>query len=133
MQFRQANLLAPWPCATGVAELVTCNLVLEHIEDVGHIFREAARTLAVNGCFFVSELHPTRQYLGSQARFLDDGGNSIPIQAYTHHISDFLRAALAAGFQLKRLDEWWHTEDADQPPRLLSLLLRKGSAANAAH
>lgn len=124
VQFQQADLLETWPCATGAAALVTCNLVLEHIEALAPIFREAARVLAPHGHFFLSELHPYRQYQGSQARFVDDDGSLIQIQAYTHHLSDFVHAAAGAGFQIERLDEWWHVEDAGQPPRLLSLLFR---------
>ena len=130
VQFRQADLLQTWPCGNAVAELVTCNLVLEHIENMLPIFREAARVLAPGGLFFVSELHPNRQYLGSQARFVDNQGETTRIQAYVHHISDFTRAALAAGFQLERLDEWWGTEDTQKTPRLLTLLLRKNIASS---
>lgn len=129
VQFQQADLLRTWPCGNAVADLVSCNLVLEHIEDTGSIFREAARALALGGMFFVSELHPNRQYLGSQARFVDDQGETTRIQAYVHHLSDFTRAALEAGFRIERLDEWWGVEDAQKTPRLLTLLLVKRAAA----
>ncbi len=32
VQFQQADLLQPWPCGHAVADLVSCNLVLEHLE-----------------------------------------------------------------------------------------------------
>ena len=130
VQFQQADLMQPWPCGDAVAELVTCNLVLEHIEDMGSVFREAARALAPGGLFFLSELHPCRQYFGSQARFVDDKGETTRIQAYVHHVSDFTRAALGAGFQIERLDEWWGSEDTQKAPRLLTLLLRKNIASH---
>jgi ubiquinone/menaquinone biosynthesis C-methylase UbiE len=41
--FEHANLLEPWPCANESATLVSCNLVLEHIENMQHVFNEAAR------------------------------------------------------------------------------------------
>ena len=130
VQFQQADLLQPWPCGPAVADLVSCNLVLEHIEHMAPIFREAARVLAAEGRFFVSELHPNRQYLGSQARFVDENGKATRIQAYLHHVSDFTRAALEAGFQIERLDEWWGAEDAQKTPRLLTLLLNKCAATS---
>lgn len=125
VRFHEADLLAPWPCASEEADCVSCNLVLEHIEDMRPVFAEAARVLAPGGRFFISELHPFKQYRGSQARFVDASGATVPITAYQHHISDFTGLAHATGFAIERLDEWWHDEDADQPPRLLTLLLRK--------
>ncbi len=125
VHFEQANLLERWPCANASATLVSCNLVLEHIENIQHVFGEAARVLACNGTFFVSELHPHKQYLGSQARFINEQRIETRIEAFTHHISEFLRAANAAGLQLQDLDESWHAEDTGKPPRLISLLFRK--------
>jgi ubiquinone/menaquinone biosynthesis C-methylase UbiE len=130
--FQQADLLHTWPCPAGVADLVSCNLVLEHVENIEVVFREAARALRPAGLFFVSELHPYRQYRGGQARFVDCEGAAVTIQAYAHDVSDFVRAASDAGFMLERLDEWRHAEDAEQPPRLLSLLLKKRAPSEAA-
>jgi len=125
VRFAQANLLEPWPCAHESVDLVSCNLVLEHIENMQHVFNEAARVLADGGMFFVSELHPHKQYLGSQARFMNGQQVETRIEAFTHHISDFLHAAEASGLKLETLEESWHAEDAGQPPRLISLVFRK--------
>ena len=67
--FTVADLTRPWPCAARSADLIVCNLVLEHIGDVSFVFAEAARVLVADGYFFVCELHPFRQYQGAQARF----------------------------------------------------------------
>lgn len=126
VQFHQADLTHPWPCATGAAALVSFNLVLEHISDLRPVFAEAAHALVGGGWLFVSELHPCRQYLGSQARFVDSDNNTVKISAWTHHISDFLDAAGDAGLRLEQLKEWWHQEDTSGTPRLVTFGFRKG-------
>ena len=125
VHFVQANLGVAWPCAAQVADFVSCNLVLEHMQDLSHFFREAQRVLAPDGLLFVSELHPHRQYLGSQARYRNSQGGETPIQAYTHHVSEFVSGAIHAQLRLERLDEWWHPEDDATAPRLVSFVFRK--------
>jgi malonyl-CoA O-methyltransferase len=118
------DLTKPWPCEDQWAELVVCNLVLEHIEDLAFIFSEAHRTLKAGGCFFVSELHPFRQYQGTKANFHQGEGHT-EIQAFTHHISDFFQAAQKNGFALEDFTESWHEEDQGRPPRLAIFIFRK--------
>lgn len=122
--FATADLTRPWPCADQSADLIVCNLVLEHIAELPFIFAEARRVLSAAGRFFISELHPFRQYRGSQAEF-QRGGERVAIPAFVHHISDFLQAAEAAPLRLVRLREWWHAEDQNGLPRLLTLLFEK--------
>jgi malonyl-CoA O-methyltransferase len=123
--FCQADLTRPWPCGGEVADLVSFNLVLEHVESLDGVLREAARALRPGGYLFVSELHPYRQYQGSRARFVEEDGTSTRIDAFVHHASEFVQAAVTAGCRLERFDEWWHEEDDGKPPRLLTLLFRK--------
>ena len=122
--FEIADISQPWPCADNSIELVTCNLVLEHLEDLNFIFAEAARVLTGNGKLFVSELHPFRQYQGVLAHFTR-GQQRTEIPAFVHHISDFLKAAETNGFSLLRLRESWHEEDENKPPRLIAFLFHK--------
>lgn len=128
VDFRRADLTKPWPADATSADLIVGNLVLEHIEHLPHIFAEAARCLAPNGQLFLSELHPFRQYQGTQANF-QRGQQTTQIPAFIHNVSDYLGAATAAGLQLAVLEEWWHRHDAGKPPRLITFLFRK--AANA--
>ena len=123
IRFSVADLTRPWPCEDKAYDLITCNLVLEHIEDLAHIFSEAARVLEPDGRFFINELHPFKQYQGTKARFEGRAG-SVEVDAFVHHISDFTKAAEGHGFQLLRLDEYWHEEDQNKPPRLISLTFR---------
>ncbi len=121
VQFVLADLLQPLPCAGQCVDLVTCNLVLEHIEDLTPLFAEAHRVLRAGGVFFVSELHPFRQYQGKKAVFQYQQ-QQIEIPAYVHHLSAFFDAGTAAGFTLNHLGEWWHEADQNQdaPPRLVT-------------
>ena len=122
--FTEADITKPWPCAGESADLVVCNLVLEHIEDLHFIFSEAARSLVEGGCFFICELHPFQQYLGKKARFQSEGQRS-EIHAFVHHISDFLDAGEKNGLTLQKCREWWHEEDQDKPPRLVSFMFER--------
>ncbi|HEX5502823.1 MAG TPA: class I SAM-dependent methyltransferase [Thermomicrobiales bacterium] len=122
--FAVADLTAPWPCADRAADLVAGNLVCEHIAALPFVCGEAHRCLAAGGRLFVCELHPFRQYLGTQARFRRDQ-DDIAIPAFVHHVSDFLAAAGGAGFTLVELREWWDGDDRGAPPRLVSFLWKK--------
>jgi malonyl-CoA O-methyltransferase len=125
--FAAADVTKPWPIATGSADLVTCNLVLEHIEHLATVAAEAARVLRGGGELFLCELHPFRQYEGKQARFRR-GGRLKRVPAFVHNVSDYLVAGGGADLRLRDLREWWHADDIARPPRLLSLHFVKGSA-----
>lgn len=124
VEFTVTNITHRWPVDDASIDLISCNLVLEHIADLTHVFTEAARVLANGGKFFVSELHPFRQYQGTVANFARDN-HTIHITAFVHHISDFLSAANAKGFALEQLNEWWHEEDNGKPPRLVTFMFAK--------
>ena len=121
VRFSIADLTQRWPCEDQAYDLVVCNLVLEHIEDLSFIFSEAARVLMQRGKFFINELHPFRQYEGKKARF-DKGEIVTEIPASVHHISEFVNDAVDNGFRLVKLSEHWHTEDMNKPPRIVSFL-----------
>jgi len=121
--FQKADIIKNWDWTAEKFELIACNLILEHINDLDFIFRQAFSKLKSGGYFFISELHPFKQYIGSKARFDSEEG-IIELETFTHHISEFLDAANTAGFQLNKLDEWFD-EDGNQTPRILSLLLQK--------
>ncbi len=122
--FQVADITQPWPTAEAAFGLITCNLILEHVADLGFIFAESQRALAAGGQLFISELHPFKQYQGSKARF-QNGEETTFIPAYVHHVSDFLGAAQAQGFKLRALNEWWHRQDEGKVPRLITFLFEK--------
>jgi malonyl-CoA O-methyltransferase len=124
VEFAVADITQPWPCRDQSIELISCNLVLEHVSDLSFIFAEGFRVLQDSGAFFISELHPFRQYQGTQARFQrNQETNQIP--AFVHHISDFIDTAAINNLDLSLIKEWWHQEDQDKPPRLVSFMFKK--------
>ena len=125
VSFVVTDLAQRWPCKARTADLIACNLVLEHIRDLTFIFAEASRVLAGGGRFFVSELHPFRQYLGTKANFPTRIQKTMEIEAFVHHLSDFTDAAAANGLSLAEMKEWWHAEDQNKPPRLVSFMFEK--------
>jgi ubiquinone/menaquinone biosynthesis C-methylase UbiE len=124
VRFSIADLTQTWPCEDQSYDLVVCNLVLEHIDDLSFIFSEAFRVLEGGGRFLVNELHPFRQYEGKKARFSSEQGVT-EIPAFVHHISDFVNAASDNGLRLVKLNEWWHEEDQNKPPRIVSFIFEK--------
>ncbi|HKE58937.1 MAG TPA: methyltransferase domain-containing protein [Pyrinomonadaceae bacterium] len=124
IEFAQLDLQQEWQIATSLFDLVVCTLVLEHIADLEHVFRETARVLRASGEFFFCELHPFRQLLGRQAQFTDEKGGVVRVTAYLHNLSEYVNTSVSQGFEIIRLDEW-HDEGSESSPRLLSLRLRK--------
>ena len=125
VRFSIADLTQKWPCEDQAYDLIVCNLVLEHIEDLSFIFSEASRVLGAGGKFMLNELHPFRQYEGKKARF-DKEDDVTEVPAFTHHISEFVTAAFSNRLSLTNLDELWHKEDTrGKPPRIVSFVFKK--------
>ncbi|MDM9382359.1 methyltransferase domain-containing protein [Chlorogloeopsis sp. ULAP01] len=122
--FVTGDITKSWACSNESADLITCNLVLEHIEDLSFIFSEAFRVLVKGGYFFICELHPFRQYRGTQANF-QRNQEVIKIPTFVHHISDFFNTAKNHNFMLEDFREWWHKQGQNKLPRLASFLFRK--------
>ena len=124
VHFAMADITKKWPYQENSIQLIICNLVLEHIENLSPIFAEAHRVLSEKGHFFISELHPFLQYRGIQANFEKEGEN-IEVPAFLHNTTDFLNAAKENGLLLEEMEEWWHEEDKNKPPRIVSFMFRK--------
>jgi ubiquinone/menaquinone biosynthesis C-methylase UbiE len=126
VRFIQHDIHESWPLADASADVVIAMLILEHVEHLEPFFAEAARILTAKGELFICELHPTRQYLGGQARFIDHKtGEYTCIAAFLHDVSDYLNAGWAAGLNPIHLGEWRdENERRTDQPRILSLLFR---------
>lgn len=124
VHFSLMDITQPWEFEAHFFDLITCNLVLEHIAELTFVFSEAQRVLQTNGYFFIHELHPFRQYDGKKARFYRNE-EKIEVDAFTHHVSDFFHSAADHGLSLTKLNEYWHEADQNQLPRIISFLFEK--------
>jgi ubiquinone/menaquinone biosynthesis C-methylase UbiE len=121
---KQQNLEDEWDINKGSIALVSCSLVLEHIEDLNLIFKKVSEVLKNKGEFYLGELHPFKQYSGSKARF-DNGSEIQELEVYTHHISEYLTAAKNNQLDLIDLKEWFDEDDTSKIPRLVSFRFKK--------
>lgn len=122
-QFIKADISFPWNFAAYTYDLLTCSLVLEHISDLDHIFKQAANVMQKESLFYIGELHPFKQYSGSKARF-EQNGETVAVTCYTHHISEFMNAAKQYGFSCEELKEYFDEENKEVP-RIIAFLFRK--------
>ncbi len=124
VEFQKADLTTEWKIENNYADLITCSLVLEHIENLDFVFNQARNKLKNGGLFFISELHPFKQYSGSKARFETTDGTQ-ELETYVHHVSEYLEVAKANGFEWLDLKEWFDEDNKNGIPRLIGITLRK--------
>ena len=121
IEFCLADIRDKWSFVDEPVDLITCSLILEHVEHLEHVFEQAANSLQPKGWFYVCELHPFKQYVGSKARFEMDGETHV-LDCYRHHISDYTDAAASVGFTISKLNEWCDEDNREQIPRLIAFL-----------
>ena len=119
--FAQADITQPWHFVPGPVDVITCSLILEHLQNLDFVFAQAKQALCPGGLFYVGELHPFKQYLGSKARFETPTG-PVELEGYVHHLSDFTEAARRHGFRCRQLQEWFDNDSRATPPRIISFL-----------
>ncbi|MBN4072768.1 methyltransferase domain-containing protein [Crocinitomix catalasitica] len=123
VHFKECDLNSDWPVEDSLANLISCSLVLEHIENLKPIFTKAYTKLASGGEFYLCEYHPAKQYLGKGAKFQNED-QTIRLEVFIHHTSDFTCAGIEAGFSIMELKEWFDPGDQSFP-RLISFVFRK--------
>jgi ubiquinone/menaquinone biosynthesis C-methylase UbiE len=124
VNFIEADITKDWTFAKNTYDLVTFSLMLEHIEDLHAVFQKLSIVTATGSHVYIGELHPFKQYAGSKARFETENGTEV-LTCFNHHVTDFIQAATASGYQLIQLEEQFDEEDRSQLPRILNLLFEK--------
>lgn len=122
--FQEADIMQPWTFITKKFKLISFSLVLEHVENLEHIFSEAANHVDPAGYIYIGELHPFKQYSGTKARFDSEEGQQI-VTCFNHNISDFTQSAKKYGFQIVDVNEYFDETDRNTIPRILTILLKK--------
>lgn len=127
VSFLQHDITHPWPFADACCDVVSINLVLEHLESLDFVFSEAYRVLRRKGNLCICELHPEKHRNGSQARFVDPASKQVvKIQSYYHSKEEYREAGEKVGFDNIIFTDWFDRHDSNQSiPRLLSIVLRK--------
>lgn len=124
VEFQQIDVRELWGFKDNQFDLITCSLVLEHIENLDFVFQQAKRVLKSGGCFYLGELHPFKQYQGSKARF-DTGTGVFELDCFVHHVADFFQAAKKHQFTCINIEEWFDDNDRTTVPRLLTMVLER--------
>lgn len=124
VNFTKADITKDWTFAKTTYDLVTFSLMLEHIEDLHAVFHKVSKVTAIGSQVYIGELHPFKQYAGSKARFETETGTQV-LTCFNHHVTDFIQAANASGFQLLQLNEQFDDADRTQIPRILNLVFEK--------
>lgn len=122
VEFRQLDLREEWDFAENSFDLIACSLVLEHIENLDFVFRQARGVLRSSGQFYIGELHPFKQYQGSKAKF-DTGAGVFELECFVHHVSEFFEAARKNNFECVELKEWFDSGETEIP-RLLTMIFK---------
>jgi ubiquinone/menaquinone biosynthesis C-methylase UbiE len=104
--FRSHDMAEPLPFANESFDRVVCGLVIDHISDLVGLFREMRRICRPSGFVVISVMHPAMMLRGVQARFHDPvSGREIRPASCPHQLSDYVMAAVRAGFILDHLSE----------------------------
>ncbi len=124
VKFLQEDITQDWNFIKDKYDLISFSLVLEHIKNLEHIFKEAEKVINPGGYIYIGELHPFKQYLGTKARFETEEGIEI-LTCFKHNISDFIQPAKKHGFEIIDVDEFFDNDDRTAIPRIIVLFFRK--------
>lgn len=93
------------PLPDASIDLVTNALAMTHVADLHSVLTEWARVLRPGGSAIITDVHPDLAFLGSVPKAQRSDGQPQQASCHRHTVADYLRAALSAGFQIRRFDE----------------------------
>jgi predicted TPR repeat methyltransferase len=123
-EYKKADINNEWGIKNKKFDLITSSLTLEHIRNLNHIFKQAHTQLKDNGLFFLSELHPFKQYTGTKAQY-DTINGTKELEVYTHHTSEYIKCAKKNGFKIVEINEWFDDITKKTIPRLITIVFKK--------
>ena len=124
VQFQQIDIRETWHFKKAQFDLITCSLILEHIENIDFVFQQAHKVLNKGGKFYIGELHPFKQYQGTKARF-DTAKGVFVLECFIHNMSEWLNVAKKNKFDCLELKEWFDEDDKTVIPRIVSFIFKK--------
>jgi SAM-dependent methyltransferase len=93
------------PFASETYDLAVQSLADEHLPDLASLYREVARITERGGSFVLVGYHPHFLMLGIETHYHRATGEAVAIRSYVHLLSDHVKAAQAAGWTLREMDE----------------------------
>lgn len=93
--------LVDLPLTDATADVVVSGLALTHVSDLGGAYAELARALRPGGTAIVSDVHPELVHRGSVVK----GDGPAIAATHRHTVTDYVRAALDAGFSVRGVTE----------------------------
>jgi SAM-dependent methyltransferase len=104
VEFSHADLRSlPLPAES--VDLVVCSLALTHLPDLEPPLIEFARVLRLGGGAVLSNIHHLSLPLGGAVQTLTSTGKSIQLPASLFLPTDYINAALRAGFEIRSCAE----------------------------
>jgi SAM-dependent methyltransferase len=104
------------PLADGSVDVVVAALALTHVPALAPVMAEFARVLRPGGHLVISDAHSELVLRGSVPHALGPNDEPGLVASYRHTTGDFLRAALPAGFRVRRCEEPGGGPGDDRPP-----------------
>jgi SAM-dependent methyltransferase len=93
------------PVGDGEVDLVVCSLALTHVAALAPVLAEFVRVLRSGGHLVISDIHAVSLYLGGVASIRRPDGRLGLLPATRYLPSDYLRAALPLGLQVRDCQE----------------------------